>query len=100
MKNKVITLENKAAGEIELSEEVFAAPLRKDILARMVNYQLAKRLIFAPSDLAYIWLCSHTGLAANASLLAARLYSFVNCCECFRDSACFNSCTETIIIPS
>ncbi len=43
MKNKVITLENKAAGEIELDDAVFAAPLRKDILARMVNYQLAKR---------------------------------------------------------
>ena len=43
MKSKVITLENKAAGEIELAEEVFGAPMRKDILARMVNYQLAKR---------------------------------------------------------
>ena len=43
MKTKVITLENKAAGEIELADEVFGAPLRKDILARMVNYQLAKR---------------------------------------------------------
>ncbi|MBT5666534.1 MAG: 50S ribosomal protein L4 [Rhodospirillaceae bacterium] len=43
MKAKVITLENKAAGEINLADEVFAAPVRKDILARMVNYQLAKR---------------------------------------------------------
>ena len=43
MKSKVITLENKAAGEIDLAEEVFGAPMRKDILARMVNYQLAKR---------------------------------------------------------
>lgn len=43
MKAKVITLENKAAGEIELADEVFGAPVRKDILARMVNYQLAKR---------------------------------------------------------
>jgi len=43
MKAKVITLENKAAGEIDLADEVFAAPVRKDILARMVNYQLAKR---------------------------------------------------------
>jgi large subunit ribosomal protein L4 len=43
MKSKVITLENKAAGEIELADNVFGAPLRKDILARMVNYQLAKR---------------------------------------------------------
>jgi large subunit ribosomal protein L4 len=43
MKSKVITLDNKAAGEIELADEVFAAPVRRDILARMVNYQLAKR---------------------------------------------------------
>lgn len=43
MKSKVITLENKAAGEIDLAETVFGAPMRKDILARMVNYQLAKR---------------------------------------------------------
>lgn len=43
MKAKVITIDNKAAGEIELADTVFAAPVRKDILARMVNYQLAKR---------------------------------------------------------
>ena len=43
MKSKVITLENKAAGEIELADEVFGAPMRKDIRARMVNYPLAKR---------------------------------------------------------
>jgi len=43
MKTKVITLDNKAAGEIELADEIFAAPVRRDILARMVNYQLAKR---------------------------------------------------------
>ncbi len=43
MKSKVITLDSKAAGEIELADEVFAAPVRRDILARMVNYQLAKR---------------------------------------------------------
>lgn len=43
MKTKVITLDNKAAGEIDLSEDVFAKPVRKDLLSRMVNYQLAKR---------------------------------------------------------
>jgi len=43
MKSKVITLDNADAGEIELSETVFGAPIRRDILARMVNYQLAKR---------------------------------------------------------
>lgn len=43
MKCKVITFDNKAAGEITLADEVFALPVRKDILQRMVNYQLAKR---------------------------------------------------------
>ena len=43
MKFKVISFENKAAGEIELDEKVFGLPLRKDLLNRMVNYQLAKR---------------------------------------------------------
>jgi large subunit ribosomal protein L4 len=43
MKSKVVTLDNKAAGDIDLDEAVFGADVRKDILARMVNYQLAKR---------------------------------------------------------
>lgn len=43
MKSKVLTLDNKAAGDIELDDAVFGADVRKDILARMVNYQLAKR---------------------------------------------------------
>ena len=43
MKVAVKTLDNGAAGEIELSDLVFGAALRKDILARMVQYQLAKR---------------------------------------------------------
>ena len=43
MKCDILTLENKNAGSIDLSDAVFAAPVRKDILARMVNYQLAKR---------------------------------------------------------
>jgi large subunit ribosomal protein L4 len=43
MKSKVVTFENKAAGDIELDDAVFGAEVRKDILARMVNYQLAKR---------------------------------------------------------
>lgn len=43
MKVAVKTLENKAAGDIELSDAVFGAEMRKDILARMVQYQLAKR---------------------------------------------------------
>ena len=43
MKCPVTTLDNKKAGEIELSDSVFAQPVRKDILARVVNWQLAKR---------------------------------------------------------
>ena len=43
MKTKVITLENKAAGDIDLNDAVFGLPVRKDLLSRMVNYQLAKR---------------------------------------------------------
>lgn len=43
MKSKVITLDNKTAGDIELNDAVFGTEVRKDILSRMVNYQLAKR---------------------------------------------------------
>ena len=43
MKCKVIKLDNSEAGEIELDDAVFGVPVRKDLLARMVNYQLAKR---------------------------------------------------------
>ena len=43
MKASVITLDNAPAGEIELDEQVFGLPVRKVILARMVNWQLAKR---------------------------------------------------------
>ena len=43
MKAAVKTLDNKSAGDIDLAEEVFGLPVRRDILARMVNWQLAKR---------------------------------------------------------
>ena len=43
MKVAVKTLDNKQAGEIELADEVFGLPARKDILARVVHWQLAKR---------------------------------------------------------
>ena len=43
MKCKVVNLENKAAGEIDLDDAVFGVDVRADILNRMVNYQLAKR---------------------------------------------------------
>jgi large subunit ribosomal protein L4 len=43
MKCDVISLENKTVGSIDLDEAVFGVPVRGDILARMVNWQLAKR---------------------------------------------------------
>jgi large subunit ribosomal protein L4 len=44
MKLKVTSLDNKDAGSIDLADEVFGLPeVRRDILARMVNWQLAKR---------------------------------------------------------
>jgi large subunit ribosomal protein L4 len=43
MKSAVTNLDNKQVGEIDLAEAVFGLPVRKDILARMVNYQLNKR---------------------------------------------------------
>lgn len=44
MKAKVIALEGKAAdGEISLNQAVFGLDVRKDILHRVVNWQLAKR---------------------------------------------------------
>jgi len=43
MKCPVTTLDNKKAGEIELDDAVFGLEPRKDILARVVNWQLAKR---------------------------------------------------------
>ncbi len=43
MKLAVKNLDNKSVGDIELADEVFGVPVRKDILARMVAWQLAKR---------------------------------------------------------
>ena len=43
MKIDVITLDNKVQGQIELSQDVFGISPRKDILFRVVNWQLAKR---------------------------------------------------------
>lgn len=43
MKVAVKTLENKAAGDIELNDAIFGLEPRADILHRMVNWQLAKR---------------------------------------------------------
>ena len=43
MKLTVRNLDNQEVGDIELSEDVFGLPVRRDILARVVNWQLAKR---------------------------------------------------------
>ncbi|MBV8132616.1 MAG: 50S ribosomal protein L4 [Alphaproteobacteria bacterium] len=43
MKLTVRNLDNEEIGDIELADEVFRLPIRRDILARVVNWQLAKR---------------------------------------------------------
>jgi large subunit ribosomal protein L4 len=47
MKLKITDIDNKAAGEVEIDDAVFAdifgREVRKDLLARAVNWQLAKR---------------------------------------------------------
>jgi large subunit ribosomal protein L4 len=43
MKLTMKNLDNQDAGEIELSDDIFGVVVRPDILARMVNWQLAKR---------------------------------------------------------
>ncbi|WP_299437965.1 50S ribosomal protein L4 [uncultured Rhodospira sp.] len=43
MKHDVITLDNQPAGSVDLDEAVFGVPVRRDILYRVVRWQLAKR---------------------------------------------------------
>lgn len=43
MKLDVVTLDNGKAGSVELAEAVFGVEVRRDILQRMVNWQLARR---------------------------------------------------------
>ena len=43
MKFDVTSIEGAAVGSLELSDDVFGLEPRKDIIARMVNWQLAKR---------------------------------------------------------
>ncbi|MEX2454617.1 MAG: 50S ribosomal protein L4 [Rhodospirillaceae bacterium] len=43
MKCDILTFDNTKAGAIDLADGVFGAEVRKDIIARMVNWQLAKR---------------------------------------------------------
>lgn len=43
MKTKVITLENKDSGEISLKKDIFGIEVHKEILQRVVRWQLAKK---------------------------------------------------------
>ncbi|MDA0782705.1 MAG: 50S ribosomal protein L4 [Rickettsiales bacterium] len=43
MKAKIIALEGKATGEASLQKSIFGLEMRKDILHRVINWQLAKR---------------------------------------------------------
>src|SRR5258705_1513956 len=43
MELKVTTLEGKAAGSVQLSDEIFGLEPRKDIIARCIQWQLNKR---------------------------------------------------------
>ena len=45
MKCDVVSLENKKVGSIELDDSIFGIPMRSDLIARAVNWQLAKRRI-------------------------------------------------------
>src|SRR5260221_4663748 len=43
MKLTVRNLDNQEVGDIELADDVLGVPVRGDILARVINWQLAKR---------------------------------------------------------
>jgi large subunit ribosomal protein L4 len=43
MKSKVLNLENKAAGDVELNDAIFGLEPRPDLIQRVVVWQLAKR---------------------------------------------------------
>lgn len=43
MKLKTISFDKKGGAEIELNDDIFGLPLRKDILHRVVRWQLAKK---------------------------------------------------------
>ena len=43
MQVEITTLDKTSAGSAELPDELFAAKLRPDIMARVVHWQLAKR---------------------------------------------------------
>lgn len=43
MKTKVLTLDNKASGDVELNDSIFGLEPRPDLIQRVVVWQLAKR---------------------------------------------------------
>src|SRR5271155_2114140 len=43
MKLDIVNLNAETVGSVELADEIFGVAVRRDILARMGNYQLAKR---------------------------------------------------------
>src|ERR1700761_7681534 len=43
MKTKVLNLDNKSAGDVELSDDIFGLEPRADLIQRVVVWQLAKR---------------------------------------------------------
>src|ERR1700759_5366262 len=43
MKTKVLNLDNKAAGDVELDDAIFGLEPRQDLIQRVVVWQLAKR---------------------------------------------------------
>src|SRR3569832_2430229 len=43
MKTKVLNLDNKSAGDVELSDAIFGLEPRQDLIQRVVVWQLAKR---------------------------------------------------------
>ena len=43
MKTKILNLDNKAAGDVELNDAIFGLEPRADLIQRVVVWQLAKR---------------------------------------------------------
>jgi large subunit ribosomal protein L4 len=43
MKAQIISLDNKSVGDIDLDDEIFGVRVRGDLIARVINWQLAKR---------------------------------------------------------
>ena len=43
MKTEIKTLDNKKTGDITLPASIFGCEAREDLIARVINWQLAKR---------------------------------------------------------